>query len=124
MRAIGSASRAWRNACWRQASRRESASRSKGVQGAPAPILLDGFKRVRCECTLQISLVPFVPLGADELNGFVQMLNPLREHLELSRLGHGTELRLAEPGIAEVHGEVVRRHEIHGPCLSHRPRAA
>ena len=40
-----------------------------------------------------------------------------------SRLGHGTELRVTESGIAQVHGEVVRRHEIHVTCPSHRPIA-
>ena len=40
-----------------------------------------------------------------------------------SRLGHGTELRLTEPSIAQVHGEVVRRHAIHAPCPSPRPIA-
>ena len=55
----------------------------QGIQSAPTPILLDGFKRVRCARKLQISFVPFLPLDAHELSGFVQMLNPLREPLEL-----------------------------------------
>ena len=51
-----------------------------GVTRDRTPILLDGFKRVRCARTLPLHVVPFVSWGADEVAGILKLLRADRQH--------------------------------------------
>jgi hypothetical protein len=46
----------------------------EGVEGSPAKVLLNGFKRYRCACRLRLPTVPFVSLGLDEVTGILGLL--------------------------------------------------
>jgi len=46
----------------------------EGINGTSGPILLNGFKRVRCARKLHIEAVPYVSLGEDEAAGIVGLL--------------------------------------------------
>jgi len=81
----------------------------RGVLDGPQAILLDGFKRYRCARKLQLGLVPFTPLGADELSAILQLLrassrrqglNPLEEARFVDELKNVRGLSVAE--IAEA----------------------
>lgn len=49
-------------------------------------VLLDGFKRLRCARKLHMGIVPVIPLGADELDGILQLLRGARDPQGLSQL--------------------------------------
>ncbi len=123
LRAIGSASRAWRNGCWRQAPRRESASRSKVSRALrPRSSWMDS-SAFAARASSRSPLCPSSRWTPTNSAGLCRCLTRCGNLWNFSRLGHGTELRLTEPSIAQVHGEGVRRHVIHAPCPSHRPIA-
>jgi len=46
----------------------------EGIDGVSGPVLLNGFKRVRCARKLHIEAVPYVSLGQDEAVGIVGLL--------------------------------------------------
>lgn len=46
----------------------------EGVDTPCGPILLNGFKRLRCAKKLGIGIVPFTSLGTDEVMGVIQLL--------------------------------------------------
>lgn len=52
----------------------------QGVVVAGVPILLNGFKRLRCARKLHLATVPFVALAADETAGIVCLLRAANEH--------------------------------------------
>ena len=52
----------------------------QGVRSDSVPILLDGFKRLRCARQLQLRVVPFVSWGTDEVSGIVKLLRASRPH--------------------------------------------
>ena len=67
-------------------------------------ILLNGFKRYRCACKLQLRLAPYVSLGQDEVSGIVNLLrlsNPkalgiLEQAAFIDELKHTGHLSLAD----------------------------
>ena len=46
----------------------------EGVDMAESLVLLNGFKRYRCACKLQIQVVPYLSLGTDETTGILSLL--------------------------------------------------
>ena len=83
----------------------------QGIQNASVPILLDGFKRLRCARQLHLRVVPFVSWGTDEVGGIVRLLRAGRSHalhlLEEARFVD--ELRSARGlSVAEIAGQVFR----------------
>lgn len=52
---------------------------------AAVPVLLDGFKRLRCAEKLNLNAVPFISLGEDEAVGILQVLR-ISNHGSLSLL--------------------------------------
>jgi hypothetical protein len=46
----------------------------EGIDGSSGPVLLNGFKRLRCARKLHIEAVPYVSLGQDEAVGIVGLL--------------------------------------------------
>ena len=46
----------------------------EGVDVGESLVLLDGFKRYRCACKLQIQVVPYLSLGTDETAGILSLL--------------------------------------------------
>jgi len=46
----------------------------EGVDMAESLVLLNGFKRYRCACKLQIQVVPYLSLGTDETAGILSLL--------------------------------------------------
>lgn len=46
----------------------------EGVDLAGTSVLLNGFKRYRCACTLKIHTVPYISLGRDEVMGILKLL--------------------------------------------------
>ncbi len=68
--------------------------------GDDRPVLLDGFKRLRCARKLGMGLVPFVPLAEDAAGGILALL----------RLSQGAHLTLLEQ--ARLVDELKRAHEM------------
>lgn len=52
----------------------------QGVEVSGTPLLLDGFKRLRCARKLQICTVPFVSLAPEEAAGIVCLLRAANDH--------------------------------------------
>ena len=83
----------------------------QGIHNASVPILLDGFKRLRCARQLHLRVVPFVSWGTDEVGGIVRLLRAGRSHalhlLEEARFVD--ELRSARGlSVAEIAGQLSR----------------
>ena len=51
----------------------------QGVTAAGGPILLNGFKRLRCARKLHLGSVPFVALSSDASGGIVRLLRAVKE---------------------------------------------
>lgn len=52
----------------------------QGVESGGVPILLNGFKRLRCAKKLHLATVPFVVLAADQTAGIVCLLRAANDH--------------------------------------------
>lgn len=83
----------------------------QGVRAAGGPILLNGFKRLRCARKLHLGSVPFVALSTDASAGIVRLLRGTNPHAlsMLEEAGFLDELKArAGLSVAEI-AEQVRR---------------
>lgn len=84
----------------------------QGTQTGQTHVLLNGFKRYRCACKLQLATVPFISLSGDEVHGIFELLRISNSHTSLSILEEARfvdELHQAhQMSIADIATELSR----------------